>query len=214
MGLVETQKSHDGLQRARTALINLVHRFGSQSPGEATIVFDSSDAPKNLPKSFSQNGINVLFAVDFDTADELIIEMIRKEPVPAKLTVVSSDWQIKTAALRRKATPINSDDWYDQIIERRNLESRQRKHSQNKAPASVVQKKEKPQSQKPLDIDSWLNFFDIDSDETISEIEDELNPSQPPPAKKEELKQDVPEEFFEEFENPFPPGYGEDLLGE
>ena len=53
--------------------------------------------------------------VEYEDADSLIEELIQKNSTPKNLTVVSSDHRLHRAALRRKATPIDSDVWFDEL---------------------------------------------------------------------------------------------------
>jgi hypothetical protein len=99
------------------------------------------------------------------------------------LTVVSSDHRVQRAARRRKARPVDSERWYaDRLAERG------QKH-QRRSPASL-------RGEKPLDaaeVDYWLaEFSDTPANASSG--------STPPPAASDDMS------------NPFPPGYGEDLL--
>ena len=216
VGLVPEKVNPNTLMRGRSILINRVARFLKTLPDEkvreATIVFDSSVKSPKLPRQFEQNGVTVIFAVDFDTADELIIELIKKSPVAKQLTVVSSDWQIKTAANRRKATSINSDDWYEQLLDAL---------SKSKRPKTLPHKNKKADSSnKPVNVEKWMEFFELDEEDELDELLNETNQPaadqivEDQPKEKETPKLSLTEEELDELKNPFPPGYGQDLLDE
>ena len=57
----------------------------------------------------------IIYALDHEDADTLIELLIQKNSTPKKLTVVSSDHRLHKAASRRKSTPVDSDQWFDQI---------------------------------------------------------------------------------------------------
>lgn len=116
-GLHGTRRTSDALQRARNKLIRLLTQYLTpQQRSHTTVVFDAKQVPiADLPQQEAINGIAILYAVDFPDADSLIESLIGKHSVPRKLTVVSSDHRIQTAATRRKATAIDSDRWLDQL---------------------------------------------------------------------------------------------------
>jgi predicted RNA-binding protein with PIN domain len=147
-------------------------------------VFDAAGAPPGLPQSFSYEGINVQFARDPGNADELLEILIEAHDAPRKLVVVSGDHRVQRAARRRRATAIDSDVWWAEL--------RTKQHRRKtELPAS---------SQKPTgdlatsEVDYWLAQF-----------------TDAPPEGMEQHRPSTP---ADDFENPFPPGYGDDLLDE
>jgi hypothetical protein len=153
-----------------------------------------------LPHELSYRDLRILFAHDHDEADDLIEELIRADHVPQKLTVVSSDHRIQRAANRRRAFSIDSDRWYWQIRERQH----QTRIDEN------VEEQEKP-DMRPADeeLAVWLTAF-VDVAEIESEASHGGSANFPPPVADESAggHGDKPTDI----ENPFPPGYGEDLL--
>ena len=83
---------------------------------DVAVVFDS-DRRSKLPTEQTAFGLRVLFARDYPTADDLIEELIQTHAAPKRLTVVSSDHRIQVFAKRRKAHPVDSDVWFDQLLE-------------------------------------------------------------------------------------------------
>lgn len=109
-----------GFERSRTALVNfVVESLSPEDAAQATIVFDAADAPPGLPDSWQHRGLTVRFARGYPNADELIEELIGKHAAPRRLTVVSSDHRLHRAARRRKATAIDSDRWYAEMLRQR-----------------------------------------------------------------------------------------------
>lgn len=183
------------LERARHALLNfLAASLDERERQLTTVVFDSSNAPPGLPRESQHRGITVKYATGYESADELLEELIREASAPKRLTVVSSDHRVQRAARRRKARAVDSDVWYAEIRELR------RKTKVLTATPSL-----KPAC--PLSDDevaAWLaEFGDVCVDDLASSADCPVeNPPTSEPAAPARI------------ENPFPPGYAEDLLDE
>ena len=83
-------------------LIVMLRKYAARRRAKIIVVFD-----RGLPGGRSQNlsggGVSVIFAADKHTiADKILIERIKDFPRPADWTVISSDNQVRAAALRRK----------------------------------------------------------------------------------------------------------------
>jgi predicted RNA-binding protein with PIN domain len=171
------------LHRSREAL--LAYLAASLKPSErkhTTIVFDAAGAPPGLPQSFAYEGMNVQFARDPGNADELLEKLIAAHDAPRTLIVVSSDHRVQRAAKRRRATAIDSDRWWADLA----IARRERDASAKTSPA-------KPATNLSAgEVDYWVSQFgDV------------------PTGKRDPKKISPPQDGFD---NPFPPGYGEDLL--
>jgi len=185
--------SQDWLNLQRQRLIHmLAGQLGPELAKQTTIVFDAATAPRGLERRFVQLEIEVVFAVDYPEADDLIEEMIAAHATPKKLTVVSSDHRIQVFARRRGALAVDSEPWLDRLADHRvQLAIHWPPAAANSAGATgentVAGEKpaiyEKPVS--PEDVASWLKEFGIARD-------------LPPDSRSNE--------------NPFPSGYGDDLL--
>ena len=171
-----------GLERSRNALLNfLVNTLADEEIRRTTVVFDAANAPAGLPRTTTHEGLTVRYAVGYEDADSLIEELILEDSAPKSLTVVSSDHRIQRAATRRKATAVDSDRWYAEMLLRR-----------QRQPGTEA-KDVKPMSSTPGEVAFWVDKF----------AESPEEPGEERPAKK---KPDA--------ENPFPPGYCDDLEGE
>jgi hypothetical protein len=196
------------LQRSRLAMLNfLAESIAPRELTRTTVVFDSHDAPRGLPRSLEHRGITVRFAAQYESADELIEELIDADSAPRRLVVVSSDHRIQRAARRRRAKTIGSDVWYAELIRAR----RERQEISVEAPARPAV---------PLleeDVNYWLRQFGGES--ALTELWAKEIRSLPPPRNKPDERQGKsaedhgkPAEGQGPADNPFPPGYGEDLL--
>jgi hypothetical protein len=133
--------------------------------------------------------MTVRYASDYEDADELLEELIAAHHVPRSLVVVSSDHRVQRAARRRRAAFFDSDQWFAEALRRR--EVRRRPLPKAAKPAAKLQADE---------IAYWLAEFGGDDARAAEPI------PQPGKAKRADDRGAL--------DNPFPPGYGEDLLEE
>jgi hypothetical protein len=183
------------LERSRRALLNfLAATMEAEELSRTTVVFDAKDAPPGLPREFTYKGIRVLFAARFGEADDLIEKLIQSDHSPRQLLVVSSDHRLQRAAARRRATPIDCDKWYTELIRRR--------RTADAAGNSLSGKPSIPLS--PEEVESWLDQFgDVDGN-LVSANANDFD------QQKTEAAEPDDQAHFESA-NPFPPGYAEDL---
>ncbi len=71
--------------------------------------------PMKNSANAAEGGIQVAFAFNYDEADDMLEELIRKHSTPKSLTVVSSDHRIRKCALARRAISIDSDTFLNQL---------------------------------------------------------------------------------------------------
>ena len=138
------------LEEARDSLLRLLANDLSEADRrQTTVVFDALEPPKMLPDSFRYEGIQVIFARNFNTADELIIERILAQKREADWVIVSSDHRIQNAARRRRMKYFDSADWfYDALPESEPVEDE-----------PVVKSEEKPSEVSLEESSYWLGIF-------------------------------------------------------
>src|SRR5688500_13186458 len=141
--------SRGDLQGSREALLRfLAAAIESKERPLTTIVFDAADAPPGLPRTIVFEELTVRYASEYDSADELIEELIAQHHVPRSLTVVSRDHRIQRAARRRRASSSDSDVWFAEAV-------RRRERTRRPPPRAV-----KPQGSRSGDeINYWLKKF-------------------------------------------------------
>ena len=201
------------LEKARRRLVReLADRIESVDRTAVLIVFDAKTEIAFDQAEFVEQGFAIRFAKEFSDADSLIKELLRIHSDPKRLTVVSSDHEVQTAATRRGATAIDSDVWYDSLP----IGTRQSNGANH---AKGVEKSDQAIDRSPQlsasDQEELLaEFRSID----VSAIEKEIHPSSgdaaednPEPDTDDQANTDLKKIEDEDF-NPFPPGYGEDLL--
>ena len=156
-----------------------------------------------MPGRVKYQGMTVLYSRDYPDADAQIEQLIEEETAPRLLMVVSSDHRVQRAARRRRARYIDSDRWYARLWKRRH--ARQQRSEPVVKPTGPFSAEE---------IEYWLREFSqpLDTPEkpeqAIPESPAQDNRTEPTPPNKSDPSEGPP------LENPFPPGYGEDLLEE
>jgi uncharacterized protein len=183
----------DWLRVERQRLIHsLASQLGEPLSRQTTVVFDAAGAPTKelarlgLESKYVEQGIQIEFSVDHEQADDRIAELINLHSSPKRLTVVSSDHRVQISAQRRGATAIDSEVWWDALADGRIMLAiawPPQKSSGSPASTGVLESGKGPVD--PEDVERWLKEFGFSDDVS-------------PPTGK--------------WENPFPEGYGEDLL--
>ena len=211
-GLQTTSTASDMLHQSRSRLLHEIASFaGVGFAKRTTIVFDAAHRPRQAKTNrYRIKNVLVLYADQFDDADTMIEYLISKHATPKKLTVVSSDHRLHKSALRRRATPIDSEIWYDRLLAGKFM--------------SKTESVKLPQPDGLSDVD-WHDELKLNAVD-LKEIEAEIAAEQSDNAverstelEREDLGQrdDRIEDVAPlsgEVGNPFPPGYGEDLLEE
>ena len=191
-----------GLERSRAALLNFLAESLEESELPRTIVvFDAKMAPPGLPRVVMHRGMTVRFAEPGLDADDVIEQLIKADSAPRRLTVVSSDHRLHRAARRRKARPVDSDEWYADVLRKR-----------------IAGVRRKSPGLKPTDLpgDSevrfWLRQFGLEdtespaTDSTSTDVASS-DPAIDPTSGDADRPRQLPG-------NPFPPGYAEDIREE
>ena len=224
-GILPQGKGPHTFEHAREALLRfLAASLTDEERVRTTIVFDAREAPYNLPRTVDHEGMTIRFAPRDTDADTLIEELIRADTSPKRLTVVSSDHRIQNAARRRRAEAIDSDVWCGELNRRR--------HAQRGRDAGAT-KPEGPYP--PSEVARWMAEFQIELADEASDDESSnkaIAPLDAPPksthqkpvandpAAKRSGKsrrsrpRSSSKDLRDNWGNPFPPGYGEDIKEE
>jgi uncharacterized protein len=207
-GILGEGRGPRGLELSRLALLNfLAESLTPREIAKTIVVFDAKDAPWGAKNTLEHRGIAVQFASRWPDADCLIEELIRLDSAPRRLTVVSSDHRLQRAARHRKAKAVDSDVWYNELVQKRLA----RRKTQSAAP-------ERPAV--PLlaeDVAYWVRQFGGQS-ELERWISQEMSggESAPQPQEEDAIEKPQKENALKDnqtldSQNPFPPGYAEDL---
>ena len=118
-GMAQRDYAQGDLQRCRTRLIRfLMSKLSPAELNRATLVFDARVPPPDRPSEFRISGMCVLFANPGGDADEMIENLLASHSSPSRVTLISSDRRLQTAARRRHARPVASETFFDQMSER------------------------------------------------------------------------------------------------
>jgi uncharacterized protein len=185
-------RAGSGLHGSREALLRfLAMAITPKELRDTTIVFDAAEAPPGLPRTVMHEGMTVRYASDYDSADALLEELIAAHHVPRSVTVVSSDHRVQRAAQRRRAPFVDSDVWFAELARKRNAA---RAANSPSPPRDVALSQN--------DVEYWLaEFGDVPEEPPARNVRKTAKKAKPKPTSDEP-----------DVSNPFPPGYGEDLL--
>ena len=189
------------LERSRSALLNfLAESLDPRDLSQTTVVFDAHDPPRGLPRMVEHRGLTVRYSSQYDEADTQIEELIRADSSPRNLTVVSSDHRIQRAARRRKAMAVDSDVWYDEIVRERQQRLQAVSDRDVRPPAPLLAE----------DVEYWIRQFGGQS--LLGELAAEESAARRETTPKDKSSAKEPSQGRSPIDNPFPPGYAEDLL--
>src|SRR5262245_18910529 len=99
---------------ARQRLLTELVAWHGDDAGQVTVVFDAGDGFRGAAAEETVHGVRVLYALR-QQADDLIEELIRKDPDPRHLTVVSNDHRLQQAARHRHCPVLACLDYHDQV---------------------------------------------------------------------------------------------------
>jgi uncharacterized protein len=191
------------LHGSREALLEFLALALSAGERRATtIVFDAAGAPPGLPATVHFDHITARFARNYPDADTLLEEIIEDHRAPRGLLVVSSDHRVSRAGRRRGAKTIDSEIWFAQqqgVV----------RHRGQSAPPHI-----RPGKESGASAAHWISEFTTPE---MVELERQIRQSPPPGTPlpgKSKRKSLPPTDASINSENPFPPGYADDLLEE
>jgi uncharacterized protein len=111
------------------------------------VIFDATRSPPDASAEADSHGVHVRFAVGYPAADDLIEELIRTDPAPARLTVVTDDRRLREAARRRGCAVAGCLDYFESVAH-----SPPPKRVAEESPA-------KPEGLAPDEVEHWLKEF-------------------------------------------------------
>lgn len=215
------------LRGSREALIGfLAERLTSKERHATVIIFDAADAPPGLPDRYDYEGIDLRFARGYADADSMIEALLDGQHGAKHLTVVSGDRRVQRAARSSGAKWVDSGPWFGGLC-RRSVEG-----SDTTASARPIGECGSN--------DDWVaEFADpaaleaIEREAAAAPLPKPLPAASPKPAspvgkgpptpakktpkrKRRPPLDDPPEKprsaFGAGLQDPFPPGYADDLL--
>jgi len=174
-GMIPRSVGPATLGRSRQHLLHfLKSRLSFQERQNTTIVFDVHQLKDEIVPHESFAQMRIINAVNYPDADTCIEELIIKHSAPKQLIVVSADHRLHRAAQKRKATAIDSEDFFEYL---NNRESNPRK-TDNDEKERYLQEIDYPQEDLPKDVkyssDSLAETDELELwEKRINELEEE-----------------------------------------
>lgn len=126
-------------------LVYKLRSFAARSRKKMTVVFDGG-LPGGISQPLSNSQVQARFASsEHMTADQILLNTIRKTQNPKDLTVVSSDQVIVEAAQARKIAVLTAPAFIQQMS--------------SSGQAAVADKKEDHPRISPAEVEAWLKIF-------------------------------------------------------
>ncbi|HBN75078.1 MAG TPA: hypothetical protein DD473_04525 [Planctomycetaceae bacterium] len=124
-GMMPGRIDGEMLARARARLLRFLEgRITTSERERTTIVFDVNRTMAEVNERETAHGMTVLNAISYPDADTLIEKLIREHSAPKQVVVVSSDHRLHKAARARKAKPVDSEDFYEELTRKSRKRSR------------------------------------------------------------------------------------------
>src|SRR5439155_18149024 len=119
----------------------------------ATVVFDATHPPPDASCEQNVQGLAVFFATAPGDADEFIERWLQRHPSSSHVTLISSDHRLQRAAKRRHATPIESEQFIEELL--------RRESSSDATPLARRQAVDPKTTRRlrPEEVDAWLAEF-------------------------------------------------------
>jgi predicted RNA-binding protein with PIN domain len=160
LGFLHPEPADRALERSRQRLLQFLLDELGDGPARTIVVFDAGRLPRRGRSLYRLRSIEIHFAVDHASADDLIEALIQAHPAPrSKLAVVSNDHRLLDAARRAAAGGLSCSDFLDQL-----------EAAPRRAPAPRPPEKADPS---PAEIELWLEEFrDLAHDPGFKELFD------------------------------------------
>lgn len=119
VGLALKRYGPGELEKRRERFLNhLAARLSDDERSRTTIVFDAGDPTIDAPKEFTRSGMRICFSPADSDADSVVEDLIARHSAPKQLRVVSSDRRLQTAATRRRAAAVRSEEFVAELDRR------------------------------------------------------------------------------------------------
>ena len=146
-------KKMDDPALTRARMLNMVHASASLMKNPTVVVFDGC-IPKDWSGPRQTSWVELIFSGPNQTADACIMERISGNSAPRRLTVVSSDREIRRAARKRRAISLPSETFAKSVCDL--AEAAAAPH--NVEPAA------KRTGLSPGETEPWLRLFGLDKE--------------------------------------------------
>jgi predicted RNA-binding protein with PIN domain len=156
LGRLNAQSGKTALEGARNWLL-LQLRQRPSIASDVIVVFDALAKVVGSRRTIEEGGIRFLFSHK-ETADDLIETLIKQQPNPKQVQVVSDDRRLQVAGRREGCRVFGCLDFYEAHLELPSSQADRRN-------SSAVSEPEKPSSLSPEELQEWLRAFGETEDE-------------------------------------------------
>jgi hypothetical protein len=146
--LRSVQKQLEHPRFAEAELCMVLREYLRRSRHRGTIIFDGI-GPRSKERLQGTGGLQIVFSGHGVEADAVMERLIFENTAPKRLTVVSSDRRIRTAAKHRKCPDVKADDFWHQVCD----------FVEKPTPAREPQ--EKRQGIGLAEVDGWMEVFGL-----------------------------------------------------
>jgi hypothetical protein len=146
--LRSVQKQLEQTLFAEAELCMVLREYLRRRRSYGTIIFDGI-GPRNKERLQGVGSLQIGFSGHGVEADAVMERLIMENTAPKRLTVVSSDRRIRTAAKHRKCSDIKADDFWQQVCDC------------VEKPAAAREPQEKRQGISPAEADAWMTVFGL-----------------------------------------------------
>jgi hypothetical protein len=159
-GLARKSYGPGQLRQCRVQLVrHLASHLTRPERERTTIVFDAREAPPDLPRQMTAEGMSVLFALPGREADDAIEELVAAHSAPRQIRLVSGDHRLQKSVRRRRGTFVDSDDFAGEL---------ERRGPVNEAPPEPAEQENGSRGRQPAvpetEAEKWLPIFGNISD--------------------------------------------------
>jgi uncharacterized protein len=146
LGLARRNGGRAAWDRGRRLLLDWLADQHGPAAGDVTVVLDAQNARGGQVIEESHRGLRVLRKAG-RAADDMIEDLLKVEPSPETLTVVSNDARVRDAATRRGCVIRRCEEYVDAVMD----------HRQPATP--VADPPEKDERATPAEMAEWLEKF-------------------------------------------------------
>ena len=134
----------------RETMVKIIERWAKRHGDDVTLVFDGPKPKGGLLKQMSSPRIDVRFAAPV-SADDIIIDMVKRAAHPDAVCVVTDDTAIRYEAKHRRCRHTDNVSFIRELFA---------DEKPSAGPSRTATTEEKPRSQTPEDVEHWLDVFD------------------------------------------------------
>ena len=142
----------------RETLVRVIDRWARLGSDKVTLVFDGPTPRGGLSQQMTSSRITVRFSAPAP-ADDVIVAMVERAHRPADIRVVTSDKAIAHEARHHRCRHTNAVAFVAELFP-----------SDGQSPPQASPGHEKPQPPAQDQIQEWIDLFDIDDDQPLTDL--------------------------------------------